>query len=93
MGLRENKVSGRRKILQLLKDYPEGLNAAKIRQIVMLDYPVSEEAVAKALVRLTTEEKIINTGKGGCPSCALRSVIYRLRQIPLPLPLPEQQNA
>lgn len=76
---KERKTSGRKKILEVLGKYPDGLNAAKIRELVLKEYPINGGHVASLLVHLTRENKIVNEGKCGCNVCALRSVIYKVK--------------
>lgn len=77
MAERKIIVSGRRKILQVLAQHPRGLNAAKIRELVLKEYAISEDRIAKVLWKLAEEGKITKGEKCGCPSCALRSIIYK----------------
>lgn len=78
MRTKKGIVPCRTRILNALRAHPRGLNAARIRQIVIKDHPVDTHTVAAELVRLAREGKIVNTGKCDCPSCALRSVVYRI---------------
>lgn len=79
MRTKKGVVPCRVRILDALRAHPQGLNAARIRQIVLKDHPVNDQTVANELLHLAREGKITNEGKCGCPSCALRSVIYRIK--------------
>lgn len=82
---RPRKNSGRTKILEIIGRHPNGLNAAKIRELVSREHTLSEQHIASILVHLCREGRLINDSKHSCPSCALRSVIYKPKQLPLPL--------
>lgn len=72
------KPSGRRKILDLLRKHPEGLTAAKIRQLILADYAISEPHLATEIQRLAKEKKIKNNGRCRCTLCALQSSVYKI---------------
>lgn len=68
------------KILEALARHPDGLNAAKVRELVIREYPVKAQSVASLLVHLAREGRILNGPKHACPGCGVRSVVYRLRE-------------
>lgn len=80
MGSKASKTSGRTKILEVFARHPEGLNAAKLRKLVLNEYAVSEDALVTALTKFTREGKLRSEGKCECSQCALRSVVYRLNK-------------
>lgn len=73
------KMSGRKKILEVLGKHPEGLNAAKIREFVTKEHAINEQHIASLLGLLAREGKIRNEGKMGCPHCCFKSVLYKIR--------------
>lgn len=79
MEAKTRRISTRAKILDVLINYPQGLNAAKIREIILKTHATSEQHIACVLVQLVREGRIMNQGRCGCPSCALQSTIYQLR--------------
>lgn len=77
MAPKEREISGRTKIVEILARYPGGLNAARIRKLVIREHAISESHVASLLVHLAREGKITNQGLCSCDSCGRESVIYK----------------
>lgn len=75
-----SKMSGRAKVLDILGSHPEGLNAAKIRELLRQDYVVSDDHLAKTIATLAREGKIKNEGRHECSFCATRASVYKLKE-------------
>lgn len=75
----KNKISGRKKILEVLSKNPGGLNTGKIRELVLKERAINEQHLASVVSVLVREGKIKNDGKHECPHCCARSIIYKIR--------------
>lgn len=76
--MREN--SGRAKILEILAKHPDGLNATKIRGLVLKEQALDEHYLISEISRMAREGKFARKTKKECPCCGIHSVMYSLKK-------------
>lgn len=73
-------VSSRTNIIETLKAYSDGLNCAKLAEIVQAQYSVGKGQLASVLCQMVAEGIITRTGRKPCPHCGVKAVYYKARK-------------
>jgi len=68
------------KILNLLREYPEGMNAAKIFEMITENFSVTRACLSVTLAVMTKRGFLSNAEYSCCKECAINSVNYKIRR-------------
>lgn len=72
------KRSAKAEILSILSRHPQGINAAKVSEILLKEYSVAPSWVPVLLSRASKEGLVRKTLQTKCGCCGKKLVLYKL---------------